>query len=101
MAHREWSGCGLEPQPQALAALNSTLDDVVRGVGNSTSNPTGGFATQAGRELVVRNVGRTTDPTELAATPVGAFPGGVTIPLSAVADVTLGVAPKRGDAGID
>src|SRR5439155_8904864 len=45
--------------------------------------------------------GRTTDPTELAATPVGAFPGGVTIPLSAVADVTLGVAPKRGDAGID
>ncbi len=91
----------VEPKPQALAAVNLTLDDVLRAVGNSTSNTTGGFATQAGRELVVRNVGRTTDPSELAATPVGAFPGGVTIPLSAVADVTLGIAPKRGDAGID
>src|SRR5213593_936382 len=84
----------VEPKPQALAAVDLTLDDVVRAVENSTSNTTGGFATQAGRELVVRNVGRTTDPTELAATPVGAFPGGVTIPLSAVADVTLGIAPK-------
>ncbi len=91
----------VEPKPQALAAVNLTLDDVVHAMESSNVNTTGGFATQAGRELVVRNVGRTTDPTDLATTPVGVFPGGVSIPIGAVADVSLGTAPKRGDAGID
>ncbi len=91
----------VQPDPQRLAAVGLTLDDVVRAVQNSNANTTGGFVSQAGRELVVRNVGRTTDPAELAATPVGAFPGGVSIPLSAVADVAVGIAPKRGDASVN
>ncbi len=91
----------IEPDPQKLAAVNLTLDDVVRAMESASVNTTGGFLSQGGRELVVRNVGRTTDPADFASTPVGAFPGGVAIPLGAVADVTVGAAPKRGDAGID
>ncbi len=91
----------VEADPQKLAAVNLTLEDVERAVSNASVNSTGGFIAQSGRELVVRNVGRTTSPSELAATPVGAFPGGVPIPLGAVADVTLGTAQKRGDASVD
>lgn len=91
----------VEADPQKLAAVNLTLEDVERAVSNASVNSTGGFIAQSGRELVVRNVGRTTLPSELAATPVGTFPGGVPIPLGAVADVTLGTAQKRGDASID
>ena len=91
----------VETDPQRLAAVNLTLEDVEKAVGNASVNSSGGFIGQAGRELVVRNVGRTTSPAELAATPVGTFAGGVPIPLGAVADVTLGTAVKRGDASVD
>ncbi len=91
----------VEPRPALLAAADVTLQDVVESVERSNINTTGGFARQGGRELVVRNVGRTIDTRELGSTPVGAFRSGVPIPLSAVADVAIGTAPRRGDAGID
>ena len=91
----------VQPNPELLAAANLSLNDVVEAVEQSNVNTTGGFVSQGGRELVVRNVGRTTDLRELAATPVGAFRNGVPIPLAAVADVTIGTAPKRGDAGVN
>ena len=91
----------VQPKPELLAAADLTLDDVVQAVERANVNTTGGFVTQGGRELVVRNVGRTTDPAELAATTVGAFRNGVPIRLAAVADVTVGPAPKRGDAGVN
>jgi CzcA family heavy metal efflux pump len=91
----------VEPKPELLAAANLSLDDVVASVEQANLNTTGGFVSQGGRELVVRNVGRTQDPSQIAATPVGQFRNGVPIPLSAVADVTVGTAPKRGDAGVN
>lgn len=91
----------VEPRPERLAATRLTLDDVVAAVERANVNTTGGFVEQGGRELVVRNVGRTTDPGQLGATPVGAFRSGVPIPLAAVADVTVGAAPRRGDAGVN
>ncbi len=91
----------VQPKPELLAAADLSLDDIVKAVEQASTNTTGGFVSQGGRELVVRNVGRTTDLRELGSTPVGAFRSGVAIPLAAVADVTVGTAPKRGDAGVD
>ena len=91
----------VQPRPELLAAVGLSLEDVVESVEQASINTTGGFVSQAGRELVVRNFGRTVDLNELAATPVGTFPNGVPIPLSTVATVSIGIAPKRGDAGVD
>jgi CzcA family heavy metal efflux pump len=91
----------VEPKPELLAAVDLSLNDVVEAVEGANINTTGGFVSQGGRELVVRNLGRTTDLGELGATPVGAFRNGVPIPLAAVAEVTVGTAPKRGDAGVN
>ncbi len=91
----------VQPKPKLLASMGLSLEDVVTAVEQSNINTTGGFVGQGGRELVVRNVGRTTDLRELGATPVGTFRNGVSIPLASVADVTIGTAPKRGDAGVN
>ena len=91
----------VEPKPDQMAAADVTLQDVVESVERANINTTGGFVSQGGRELVVRNVGRTMDPRELGATPVGTFRNGVPIPLAAVADVGIGTAPKRGDGGVN
>ena len=91
----------VQPDPKLLAAMGLTLDDVVKSVEQANINTTGGFVDQGGRELVVRNVGRTIDLHELGATPVGTYGNGISIPLAAVADVTIGTAPKRGDAGVN
>lgn len=91
----------VQPDIERLAAVGLSLSDVTEAVGEANVNTTGGFAAQGGRELVVRNLGRTTNLADIAATTVGGLAGGLAIPLSAVADVTEGTAPKRGDAGID
>lgn len=91
----------VEPKIDQLAAMGLTLADLTEAVGEANVNTSGGFAAQGGRELVVRNLGRTTDLADIGATSVGQVGGGLSIPLSAVADVTAGTAPKRGDAGID
>ncbi|MEO5618255.1 MAG: efflux RND transporter permease subunit [Candidatus Eisenbacteria bacterium] len=91
----------VQPSPELLAAVNLSLEDIVAAVEQASINTSGGFVSQGGRELVVRNFGRTVDLDELAATPVGTFPNGVPIPLSTVAKISIGTAPKRGDAGVD
>lgn len=90
----------IQPDPQKLAAAGLGLEDVVKASGQASVSTSGGFLSSGGRELVIRNVGRTQELSQLAATPVGES-GHQPVPLSAVATVTEEVAPKRGDASID
>ena len=90
----------VEPNPQHLAASGFSLEDISTAAGGASGATSGGFLSAGGREMIVRNAARTQDLSELAATPVGRN-SGIPVPLSALAQIKEGVAPKRGDAGID
>jgi CzcA family heavy metal efflux pump len=86
--------------PDRLLALGLTLEDVTRAAADAQGNTSGGFLDRKSQEYAVRNVARSADPAQLATTPV-ATRHGVAVTLGDVADVGRGVAPMRGDAGVN
>jgi hypothetical protein len=90
----------IEPHPERMAAAGVSLAQVTDAARGATGATSGGFIESGPQEFVVRNLGRTTDVGVLALTPVPG-PGGVAIPLGAIADVREATATRRGDAGMN
>ncbi|WP_426960359.1 efflux RND transporter permease subunit [Muricoccus radiodurans] len=88
------------PNLDRLHALDLTHEAVVAAIRQFGVNAGGGYVDQAGREFVIRNIGRTTSLEDLRNATVG-FREGQPIPLRQVAEVDFGARFKRGDAGVD
>ncbi len=92
----------VRPDTRRMAELGVTLDDLQRALSAFASNTAGGFLAQGGREVLIRNVGRTASLEDLAGVAVATGAGaGAPILLSQVAEVRFAPAVRRGDAGLD
>jgi CzcA family heavy metal efflux pump len=89
----------VEPDPLKMQAEGVSLDELEKAVTLSAGNATSGYLQSGPREIMVRNLGMTADPADIAATSVKRI-GDRNITISDVAEVKFGVATMRGDAGI-
>ena len=90
----------VQVQPQRLAALGVTLQEVEQAVGASNENTTGGYLEAQSQEYLIRNLGRLQDPKQLLNTVVTTR-NGIPVLLKEVASVGIGTLVKRGDGSID
>jgi HME family heavy-metal exporter len=81
-----------------MAELGITLTEIEQSLRGFAVNTSGGFLELNAREYLIRNIGRTSRLADLARLPVAAKEG-QPILLRQIADVKLGPAVKRGDAG--
>lgn len=88
------------PDMERLHALDVTHEQMVAALRQFGVNAGGGYVDQAGREFMIRNIGRTTSLEDLRNATVG-FREGQPIALRQVAEVEFGARAKRGDAGVD
>jgi len=88
------------PDLDRLHALNLTHEQLVLALRQFGVNAGGGYVDQAGREYLIRNIGRTTSLEDLRNATVG-FREGQPIALRQVASVEYGARAKRGEAGVD
>ncbi|MBY0337770.1 MAG: CusA/CzcA family heavy metal efflux RND transporter, partial [Acetobacteraceae bacterium] len=88
------------PDMERLHALDLTHEQMVAALRQFGANAGGGYVDQAGREFLIRNIGRTTSLDDLRNATVG-FREGQPIALRQVAEVDYGARFKRGDAGVD
>ncbi len=88
------------PDLDRLHALDLTNDQLIAALRQFGGNAGGGYVDQAGREFLIRNIGRTTSLEDLRNATVG-FREGQPIALRQVARVEYGARFKRGDAGVD
>ncbi|WP_300975116.1 efflux RND transporter permease subunit [Sphingomonas sp. LHG3406-1] len=86
------------PRAGDMARLGVDLEAIERAAQDFARNSGGGFVERGGRELSVRNVGRSIAIDDLAALPVATATQS-TIRLDQVADVRFAAAPRRGDGG--
>jgi CzcA family heavy metal efflux pump len=86
-------------QPEALAALGVTLEQVRQAAATAQGSTTGGFLERKSQEYLVRNLARTADP-ELLGNTVVVHKDGVPIRLRDVARLERQVGVMRGDAGV-
>ncbi|MGG5890541.1 efflux RND transporter permease subunit [Falsiroseomonas sp. HC035] len=86
------------PDVARMHALDVTEAQVVAALRQFGGNTGGGYVDQAGREYLIRNIGRTTRLADLANTPV-AVRAGQPIPLRQVATIDYAARLKRGEAG--
>jgi CzcA family heavy metal efflux pump len=83
-----------------LQQYSLSIDDVQTALELGNQNSTGGFFDRYGSEVLIRNVARAQTVEDLARTVVSNR-AGRPVQLGQVADVRLGPAVKRGDAGIN
>jgi HME family heavy-metal exporter len=88
------------PDLDRLHALDLTNDQLITALRQFGANAGGGYVDQAGREFLIRNIGRTTSLEDLRNATVG-FREGQPIALRQVARVEFGPRFKRGEAGVD
>ena len=88
------------PDLERLHALDLASDQLVAALRQFGANAGGGYVDQAGREFLIRNIGRSTSLEDLRSATVG-FRDGQPIALRQVARVEYGPRFKRGDAGVD
>ena len=88
------------PDLDRLHALDLTNDQLIAALRQFGGNAGGGYVDQAGREFLIRNIGRTTSLEDLRNATVG-FREGQPIALRQVARVEYGPRFKRGEAGVD
>jgi Cu/Ag efflux pump CusA len=86
--------------PEKLRQFNITIDDVDQALQLTNINTTGGFVNNAGSEVLIRNIARTTNIDEIASTVIKGQ-GGVVVTLNQIADVKLGGGLKRGDGSFN
>jgi CzcA family heavy metal efflux pump len=85
--------------PERMAMHDVTFDEVIAAAERAQGSTGGGFIASGAREVLVRNLGRTSDPEEIGATVVK-YRANLPILLRDVADVDFGVQPMRGNAGV-
>lgn len=83
--------------PAKLRQFGVSLSAVERAVEGGNLNTTGGFVERSGREYLVRNLGRSLSPEDIARTAIEAR-NGVPITVGQVARVVAAPQVKRGDA---
>ncbi|WP_342451439.1 efflux RND transporter permease subunit [Neoroseomonas nitratireducens] len=88
------------PDLDRLHALDLTNEQLIAALRQFGGNAGGGYVDQAGREFLIRNIGRTTSLEDLRNATVG-FREGQPIALRQVARVEYGPRFKRGEAGVD
>ncbi|MBM3627046.1 MAG: efflux RND transporter permease subunit [Alphaproteobacteria bacterium] len=88
------------PDLERLHALDLASDQLVSALRQFGANAGGGYVDQAGREFLIRNIGRSTSLEDLRNATIG-FRDGQPIALRQVARVEYGPRFKRGDAGVD
>jgi len=88
----------VSPNPAALRAFGVTVEDVERAPRQFGANTGGGFADQASREFLIRNLGRTRSLEDLGGVVVATV-AGQPVALRQVAEVGYAPRLKRGEAG--
>jgi CzcA family heavy metal efflux pump len=88
------------PDPNRLTAFGVTFAELEAAVAKAASNSTSGYLTTATQEIMVRNLGMTTDLADLSSTVVKSLVDRPVL-ISDVARVEYGVQPMRGDASIN
>jgi len=88
----------VEIQPEQLRALGIQREQVEAALKDFGANTSGGFLQSQGREILIRQIGRTSRIEDLQSLVVGVR-NGQPILLRQVAAVRLAAAVKRGDAG--
>ncbi len=88
------------PDPHRLDALGVTFAELESAVAKAASNSTSGYLNTSTREIMVRNLGMSTDLDELGGTVVKML-GDRPVLISDVARVEYGVEPMRGDASVN
>ena len=86
--------------PEKLRQYNVTIEDIDAALQLTNKNTTGGFVNNAGSEVLIRNIARTTDINDIANTVIKLTNGAV-VTLNQVADVKLGGGIKRGDGSFN
>jgi CzcA family heavy metal efflux pump len=89
----------VEPDPMKMQAEGVSLDELETAISRSAGNATSGYLQSGAREIMVRNLAMTADPTDIAASVVKRI-GDRIITIGDVATVKFGVATMRGDAAI-
>ncbi|MGE0674266.1 MAG: efflux RND transporter permease subunit, partial [Methylibium sp.] len=90
----------VQPDTQRMAELGVTHEQLEAALRGYSSNTSGGFLELNGREVLIRNLGRTSrleDLKDLALTARDGQP----LLLRQIAEVSFAAAPKRGDAGFE
>jgi CzcA family heavy metal efflux pump len=86
--------------PPRLARLGISLSEVEQAVAEAQKNTTGGFLENPNKEFLIRNLGRTSELSEIANTVI-TNRDHVPILVKDVAQVQFGPRIKRGDASVD
>ncbi len=87
----------VQVDPQRLAQVGVTLDQVVEALNDATRDPAAGFHIDQGQEYLVRGLGRARGTEDLA-TAVIESRNGIPITVGSIADVQTGPEAKRGTA---
>jgi HME family heavy-metal exporter len=88
------------PDPRRMTSLNVSFEAIESALKQFGANTGGGFVDLKAREVLIRNIGRTTKIEDLRNLVV-AYREGHLISLSQVADVDFAPRAKRGDAGFN
>ncbi|MBE7498532.1 MAG: efflux RND transporter permease subunit [Verrucomicrobiaceae bacterium] len=90
----------VQPDPYRLAAFGITLAEVEEAVGRAAGNATSGYLQAGPQEIMVRNLGMTTNLDDLAKTVIKTV-GSRPVLISDVAEVRHAVQTMRGDASVN
>ena len=87
----------VQPDPQRMLAMGVSFEEIRQAASNAVKNTTGGFLTESAQEIMVRNLGMTTDLDEIGNTVVR-HENDRALRLKDVATIAWDVEPMRGDA---
>ncbi len=87
----------IQPEPNKMLAHGVTFDELRTAASEVVSNTTGGFMTESAQEIMIRNLGMTTDLDAIGNTEVKRV-NNRSIRIKDVANVVWGTEPMRGDA---
>ncbi len=90
----------VQPDPRRLAAYGITFEEVEAAVSRASGNATSGYLQAGPREIMVRNLGMTTELGDIARTVVKTV-GDRPVLIGDVAEVVHGIQTMRGDASVN
>ena len=90
----------IKPIPEKMLAYGISSEDINSAASEAASNATGGYITKRSQEQMIRLLAMTTDLEQIKKTVVEKR-GDRIITLADVAEVTWGIQPQRGEAGVN
>ncbi len=90
----------IQPLPEKMLAYNISANEINEAAKQAASTTTGGYITSRSQEQMIRVLAMTTDLEEIKKTVVKKV-NDRTITLADVANVTWGIEPQRGEAGVN